>query len=133
MAQGSPAVALAVVVHSGRVLLARRAVADGSLSWVFPGGKIETGETAEDAAVREACEETGVVTEAVRTLGERTHPDTGRRVVYVACRLVSGTAAAVSAREVSEVAWAGKGELGRLIPKGTFGPVQAYLAGVLDG
>ncbi|MFD4561687.1 NUDIX hydrolase [Streptomyces sp. NPDC058469] len=121
-----------MVVDAGRVLLARRAVAEGSLSWVFPGGKIEPGETAEDAAMREVREETGVVTEAVRTLGERTHPDTGRRVVYVACRFVSGVTTVHSAREVSEVVWAGSGELGVLVPKGVFGPVQEYLASALD-
>jgi 8-oxo-dGTP diphosphatase len=127
-----PVVALAVVVDAGRVLLARRAVAEGSLSWVFPGGKVRPGEAAEDAAVRETREETGVVAEVTRMLGKRIHPDTGRRVVYVACRLVSGVAAAHSAREVSEVAWVGSGELGTLVPKGVFGPVQEYLASTLD-
>ncbi|WP_405908801.1 MULTISPECIES: NUDIX hydrolase [unclassified Streptomyces] len=125
-------VALAVVVDARRVLLARRAVAEGSLAWVFPGGKAEPGETAEDAAVREAREEVGVVVEAARVLGERIHPDTDRRVVYVACRLVSGTAAPISAREVSEAVWAGSGMLGELIPTGLFGPAQEYLAGALD-
>jgi 8-oxo-dGTP diphosphatase len=125
-------VALAVIVNAGRVLLARRAVAEDSLAWVFPGGKVEPGETAEDAAVREAREETGVVVEAAGVLGERIHPDTGRCLVYVACRLVSGTAAPSSAREVSEVVWVGSDELGELVPKGPFGPVQEYLASALD-
>ncbi|MEV6174860.1 NUDIX hydrolase [Streptomyces sp. NPDC051954] len=123
---------MAVIVHSGRVLLARRAVTEGSLSWVFPGGKVQPGEAAEDAAVREALEETGVVVDTARMLGERIHPDTGRRVVYVACRLTSGTATVSSAREISEVIWAGSGELSQLIPHGLFGPVQEYLAGALD-
>jgi 8-oxo-dGTP diphosphatase len=127
-----PVVALAVVVDAGRVLLARRAVAEGSLSWVFPGGKVQRGEAAEDAAVRETREEIGVVVEVTRMLGERIHPDTGRRVVYVACRLVSGVTTVHSAREVSEVVWAGSGELGVLVPKGVFGPVQEYLASALD-
>lgn len=123
---------MAVVVHGGRILLIRRAVAEGSLLWVLPGGKVEPGETVEDAAVREAAEEVGVSVEAVQVLGERTHPDTGRHLVYVVCRLVSGTAAAASVREVAEVAWASRSRLRRLVPRGLYGPVQDYLDGVLD-
>lgn len=53
-------VAAAVVVHEGRVLLVRRRVAEGQLSWQFPAGKVERGETGEAAAVRETKEETGL-------------------------------------------------------------------------
>ncbi|MEU9183341.1 NUDIX domain-containing protein [Streptomyces sp. NPDC048484] len=119
--------ALAVVVEAGRVLLARRAVAEGSLSWAFPGGKVEPGEQPEQAAAREALEETGVVVEPAEILGERTHPDTGRQVLYVACRLVSGEARAASTREVAEVTWADREALRRLVPRGVFPAVQAHL------
>ncbi|MCP5509942.1 MAG: NUDIX hydrolase [Chlamydiales bacterium] len=40
--------------------------------WVFPGGRIEAGETPEDCAVREAKEETGLDVEIVRKIGEYT-------------------------------------------------------------
>jgi 8-oxo-dGTP diphosphatase len=133
MSRPEAPIALAVVVESGRVLLARRAVSEGSLVWVFPGGKVGPGESVEGAAVREALEETGVVVEAAWVLGKRVHPDTGWRVVYVACRLVAGAATPKSAREVSEVVWASRTELGELIPIGLFEPVQVYLTAVLDG
>jgi 8-oxo-dGTP pyrophosphatase MutT (NUDIX family) len=51
-------IAAAVIVVDGRLF--RRAVAEGALVWQFPAGKVEPGESAEDAAVREAGEETGL-------------------------------------------------------------------------
>ena len=54
-------IAIAVVEHDGRFLVGRRA-ADSVLGgmWEFPGGKIRTGETPEQAAARECLEETGL-------------------------------------------------------------------------
>ena len=127
----SPAIAGAVIVHAGRVLLIRRTSPAGPLVWTFPSGKVDPGESAPEAAAREALEEAGVVVEPVRILGERVHPATGWRVVYVACRLVSGTARAASLREVAEVRWVTCGELPGLIPGGVYGPVEAWLDGQL--
>ncbi|MEU1630586.1 NUDIX hydrolase [Streptomyces sp. NPDC020096] len=126
-----PLIAAVVVVLDGRVLLIRRAVAGGELLWQFPAGKAELGEPAEEAAVREAREETGLTVEAGRVLGGRIHPATGRRMLYVACRVLSGAACVASARKVAEVAWADRGQLVELIPGGVFGPVRAYLDGAL--
>ena len=53
-----PAIAAAVIAHEGKVLLVKRRVKEGSLSWQFPAGAIETGESATQAATREAKEET---------------------------------------------------------------------------
>lgn len=54
-------VAIAVVEAEGRFLVGERP-ADSPLGghWEFPGGKIEPGETAAEAAERECFEETGV-------------------------------------------------------------------------
>ncbi|WP_420168300.1 NUDIX hydrolase [Streptomyces violaceoruber] len=43
-AEVNPAVAAVVVVQGGRVLLVRRRVSEGALSWRFPAGRIESGE-----------------------------------------------------------------------------------------
>ena len=51
---------LAVVVHDGAVLLVRRANPPQAGTWGFPGGKVELGETAAAAALRELREETGL-------------------------------------------------------------------------
>lgn len=48
------------VTEDGKALLLRRSSAgDHAGEWCFPGGKVEDGETAEEAAVREAREEIG--------------------------------------------------------------------------
>ena len=124
-------IAAAVITHAGRVLLIRRSMPEATLLWAFPG-KVEPGESVTEAAVREALEEAGVTVEPLQLLGERVHPATGRRMVYVACRLLSGVAYPASLREVAEVRWVRLGEIPGLVPGGLFGPVQAYLDGVLS-
>jgi 8-oxo-dGTP diphosphatase len=52
--------ASAVVVHDGRVLLAKRAVEPLKGYWDIPGGFLEAGEDPEAGAVRELLEETGL-------------------------------------------------------------------------
>jgi 8-oxo-dGTP diphosphatase len=84
-----PGIAAAVVIHGGRVLMVRRRVSEGRLSWQFPTGEAEPGETREDAAVRETQKETGLV---VKLLGERVHPATGRWMSYTACETLGGIA-----------------------------------------
>lgn len=58
---------------TGRVLLMRRAVAgsDHRAEWACPGGGIEAGETAEEAARREVFEETGFTYEGPLALWTR--------------------------------------------------------------
>jgi len=58
--------AAACVVQDGQVLLQRRSD-DGS--WGFPGGAIELGESAEEAALREVAEETGLQVRVDALLG----------------------------------------------------------------
>ncbi|MEW6209601.1 MAG: NUDIX hydrolase [Acidobacteriota bacterium] len=54
-----------VAVHDNRVLLHQ---AEGDNFWVFPGGRAEFGETAEQTLKREMREELGVEIEVVRLL-----------------------------------------------------------------
>lgn len=120
-------VAAAVIVRDGRVLLVRRAVEEGDLRWQFPAGKLEAGESPEQAAVRETEEETGLIVEAVKTLGDRVHPNTGRLMHYVACAPVSGEAHVADEEELAEIAWVTLAEIPEYVPYGLFEPVQEYL------
>jgi 8-oxo-dGTP diphosphatase len=54
-------VAAALIVRDGQILICqRRADQPMGLQWEFPGGKIEAGESAEEALVRELNEELGI-------------------------------------------------------------------------
>lgn len=126
-------VAVAVVVQASRVLMIRRSVPEGELLWQFPGGKIEAGETEATASAREALEETGLTVKAVRLIGQRVHPKTGREMLYMACEVVDGQAHVADADEIDAVAWVGLDEIPEYVPYGLFEPVQEYLDEVLAG
>lgn len=60
-----------LIVDDGKILLVRRKREwhkESHDKWEFPGGKIDFGETPEEAAVREAKEESGYDVEIVRLL-----------------------------------------------------------------
>ena len=126
-----PAIAAAVIVQDRRLLLVRRRVAEGSLSWQFPAGAIESGESAEDAAVRETFEETGLVVAARRVLGDRIHPATKRQMFYVAADGLAGTAHVADQEELDAVAWVKLSEISEYVPYPFYGPVQEHLNAVL--
>lgn len=119
-------VAVAVVTGPAGVLAGRRR--DGIPRWVFPGGRIDDGETPEDAAVRECAEETGLTVTAGNVIGQRTHPATGQAISYLACTPSDdGTAARVAAPdELVEVRWLGLDEVEELMPD-LFGPIRTHL------
>lgn len=128
-----PGISAAIIVNEGRALMVRRRIGEGELLWQFPAGGIEDGETAEDAAVRETLEETGLTVESVKLLGERVHPKTGRLMSYTACTVVEGEAHVADADELDAVAWVTLDEIPDYVPYGLFGPVQEYLDGALTG
>ncbi|MBZ6290366.1 NUDIX hydrolase [Streptomyces olivaceus] len=126
-----PGISAAIIVRDGRVLMVRRAVKEGELMWQFPAGGIEAGESPEEAAVRETLEETALTVKAVRLLGQRVHPKTGREMSYTACDAVDGEARVADDEELDAVAWVAHGEIPDYVPYGLFGPVQEYLDDIL--
>ena len=67
----TPAAAAGGVIFHGDRMVVRRA-ADGAI--VFPKGHVEEGESLEETAIREAWEETGLVTRIVAPLGTQFFP-----------------------------------------------------------
>jgi 8-oxo-dGTP diphosphatase len=130
-ADDRPSIVAAIIVQDGKVLMVRRRVSEGTLSWQFPAGQSEADETAEATAVRETREEVGLAVVPEKVLGERVHPNTGRHMAYVACRVTNGTAAVVDDDELDAVEWCGLGELHAKVPTGLFQPVEDYLASTL--
>jgi mutator protein MutT len=108
-------VAAAVIrrVDDGRILISRRPRAThlGGL-WEFPGGKVERGESLEDALVREVEEELGVKISVGKRILEQMHTYANRRVHlhFFECRIVGGEP---RARSVESFAWCAPDGLGR--------------------
>lgn len=124
-----PTIVAAIITSPQGVLLARRH--DGQPEWTFPSGAQEAGEAYADTAVREALEETGLAIIVRNLIGERTHPKTGRHMVYIAADPVDGTAVRVGdPDEHAEVGWypwaMAEGMLLHL-----FGPVADHLRAIL--
>ncbi|WP_221324331.1 (deoxy)nucleoside triphosphate pyrophosphohydrolase [Actinoplanes sp. L3-i22] len=83
----------AAIIEGGRVLACQRsAPPEAAGKWEFPGGKVERGETDQQALARECVEELGISVE----VGDRVGPDVplahGRAVlrVYAAAVLDGG-------------------------------------------
>ncbi|MEA2460671.1 MAG: 8-oxo-dGTP diphosphatase [Actinomycetota bacterium] len=70
MTEGRPEIAVgAIVVVEGRLLMVRRGHEPNKGLWTVPGGRVERGESLEDAVKREIREETGLAVEVGRLAG----------------------------------------------------------------
>ena len=83
-----------VCLRGGEVLLIRRGRPPRQGEWSLPGGRIEPGERAVDAALRELREETGVEAQITGLIDvvDGLFPEAGRHYVLIdyAARWVSG-------------------------------------------
>ncbi len=95
-----------ITSDSGEVVLIRRGSEPYEGKWALPGGFVEVGETVEEAAIREAAEETGLAVEIARLVGVYSDPERDPRghnvsVAFLA-RVLSGELSA--ATDASEAA-----------------------------
>jgi len=95
-----------VVLRKGRVLLVHRPAYD---DWSFPKGKLDRGETATAAAVREVAEETGLRVRLGVPLSRQSYPNGARTKVvdYWVGRVVGDhdVSSYLVNAEIDEVAW----------------------------
>jgi 8-oxo-dGTP diphosphatase len=117
----SPIVAVGVIIREGdRIALVRRGKEPARGRWTFPGGAVELGESLDDAARREAWEETGLrieVGEVAIVIDHVVRDDGGRvRYHYVIvdyfARPVGGSLR--PGTDASEVRWFGLADLDAL-------------------
>jgi 8-oxo-dGTP diphosphatase len=84
--------------------------------WSYPKGKLEEGETFEDAAQREVVEETGLICRLVRFVGHTDYIDRKGRPKVVAYWVMSAVAGAfVPNEEVDELRWVDVAAAGELL------------------
>jgi 8-oxo-dGTP diphosphatase len=95
-----------VIPSEGKVVLIRRASDPFEGQWALPGGFVEVGETVEQAALREAAEETGLAVELARLVGVYSDPERDPRghnvsVAFLARVLSGELSAATDATEAA--------------------------------
>ncbi|MBL91885.1 MAG: hypothetical protein CMH56_08775 [Myxococcales bacterium] len=125
-------VVAALIRDEGKVLLTQRWPGGHlGLTWEFPGGKVEMGETDEQALRRELEEELGVVAEIGTMCFETKHGYPGREIhlrVYRA-KLISGEPKAI---DVNDMQWAEvTGLLDRRFPPADMPLVRGLVEGLV--
>ncbi len=100
-----------VAIRGNRVFVARR-IAGGAMGgkWEFPGGKLEPGEHAPDAAIREFDEEFGLAVTVGRMIGQSTFQNNGKHY-ELAALLVSFDGDPRELCEHDEVLWVSAADL----------------------
>jgi 8-oxo-dGTP diphosphatase len=88
---GPKLVAGAIFELDGGIVLVQRDIEPGYGKWTFPGGFVERGEVAEDAAERETLEETGLAVEATGIVGLYTYDGQIPAIAVFDARVVGGT------------------------------------------
>ncbi len=118
----------AAVVRDGRVLAARRTTPPATAGrWEFPGGKVEPGETPEQAVVRELWEELGCTVEVEAWLDGEVPIGERHRLRVARTRLVAGEPRPV---EHDRVRWLAPEELDDV---DWLEPDRPFLAGLRQG
>lgn len=118
--------AAAIFDGAGRLLLIKENYDRRRYS--LPGGRVEPGETPEEAVVREVREETGVGAQIDGRVGLY-QLDNGFEVALYACSIVDGIPAVPEGDEIAEVGWFDPAD----IPEPRSNVLHHALADVLAG
>lgn len=126
-------IVVAIIENRNKNLLVRRKYTEeGKLHWQFPGGRIEEGENENQAIEREVFEETNINCKAVRKIGERIHPSTGRAISYWFCNYISGDAYVKDGKELDAVRWMSPRDVFNYVTSDIFKPVKEYLLNKIE-
>ena len=110
----------AVILEQGLVVLVKRRFPPLAGEWSLPGGRLEVGETLQEAVVREAREETGLFIEPADLLGvydRLVRDDTGRVLYHYVlidflCRRLAGELRAGG--DADDAHWFSQEEIGQI-------------------
>ena len=113
----------------GKILITQRNLkkSQGGL-WEFPGGKIEKGETREEAIIREIKEELTIEINVESYLGEKVfeYPEKSINLIALNCRVKSGN---IYLTVHEEARWVEKEELNSF----EFAPADIFIVKKLQG
>lgn len=128
-----------IVLRDGKVLLGKRnddpEKADTELhtegTWTCPGGKIDFGEKAIDAAKRELMEETGIKGKDLKVVAVTDHivPDAHFVTLGFLCENFEGEPKAMEPEEITEWRWFPINELPEPINYASLKVIDNYLKG----
>jgi 8-oxo-dGTP diphosphatase len=123
-----PCVGAVIKDRDGRLLLIKRGHEPGAGLWSLPGGRIEPGETHQQAVAREVLEETGLRVECRRLLGTAELPGPAGAVIDVSDYLAVVTGGELTAGDdAADARWVTAADLDRLpITKGLAGYLAAW-------
>ena len=105
----------ALIIYEGKLVLIKRKKAPFENQFALPGGFVEIGETVEEAALREAKEETGLDIELVRLLGVYSDPSRDPRGHTVTvCYLARGFGKLKAGSDAKDIRLFGFNEIPKL-------------------
>lgn len=125
-----------VLLDKGKILIVKRSEKDdiGAGSWECPGGKLEFGETPEQALKREILEETGLTVQVEELLYVSTFFTSPVRQVIIITYLCTPETDTISlSEEHSESMWAGKTELLKYLNPDILKDFEKYNLLALEG
>jgi len=110
-----------MIMKEGKVLLGKRHVdpikadslLNGAATWTMPGGKMEFGETFEEAGKREAKEETGIDLEEVKVMCVNNERMESAHFITIGlfCEKFQGEPRVMEPDEITEWRWVGLEDL----------------------
>ena len=110
-----PCVGAIITDRNGRLLLVQRGHDPGLGLWSVPGGRVEAGETDQQAVVREALEETGLAVACGPLLGTLSRPGLPGSVYDISDYRAVVTGGALRAGDdAAAVRWFSPEEVGQL-------------------
>jgi len=115
-----------IVVKQGNrfLLIKKKNFCDERLSWTFPGGKIEKGESSKQAAKRELFEETGISCKQLNKIGSRIHPKSKKSIDYFLCNDFSGRAINKEPKIAEAICWMPATKIYSIVGKDLYEPIN---------